>query len=375
VTAATAVANSVQQLSSLIKEESAFKTVVLTGATAAYNVVVGTSTGALRLFKLALAGTGIGLLVLAISELVGYFMQLQSESAKTQTVFERFKDTFANAKTAIEGYRDAIINAQERIDVALGRTSNLQSSVNKQRRDEANQLGKDLAPLIIAQEKLRDEYKSELALSKNTNASFEERIKANNKAEQKLKELLIVEQQVNITRTAGRAAIDLNTKAIIEEEKAVVTSKNVKRDAIVETIKLETIAFKGSVSRKEEEIKLNLQVSTSYRDNLNADNALRVAQLELEKSINGESLENTIATIKAKAKAESDALGLTEIDSVKRQKINADADKAITQVRSNETNKQIDLALQYADQVQNVLGSINELNKVNSENRNIFFYR
>jgi hypothetical protein len=371
ITAATAVANGVQQLANLIKDESAIKTAVLTGAQAAYTFVVGASTGALRLFKLALAGTGIGLLVLAISELVGYFMQLQSESAKTQTVFERFKDTFANAKIAIEGYRDAIINAQERIDVALGRTSNLQSSVNKQRRDEAKQLGKDLAPLIVAQEKLRSEYEKELAIvnSPAFKVSSDDRIEALLKSEKIGKELAIVEAEVTRVRTAGRAAIDLNTKAIVEEEKAVVRSKQVKRDAIVETIKLETIAFKGSVSRKEEEIKLNLQVSTSFRDNLNADNALRVAQLELEKSLNGESLENTIATIKAKAKAEADALGLTSTDSVKRQKINADADKSITAATKTETDKRIDLAVQYANAVVNAFNAINELSKVNSENR------
>jgi hypothetical protein len=371
ITAATAVANGVQQLATLIKEESAVKTAVLTAATAAYNVVVGTSTGALRLFKLALAGTGIGLLVLALSELVGYFMQLQSESAKTQTVFERFKDTFANAKTAIEGYRDAIINSQERIDVALGRTSNLQSSVNKQRRDEAKQLGKDLTPLILAQEKLRSEYEKELAIvnSPAFKVSSDDRIEALLKSEKIGKELAIVEAEVTRVRTAGRAAIDLNTKAIVEEEKAVIRSKTVKRDAIVETIKLETIAFKGSVSRKEEEIKLNLQVSTLFRDNLNADNALRVAQLELEKSLNGESLENTIATIKAKAKAEADALGLTSTDSVKRQKINADADKAITAARNEETNKQIALLEQYAAEVSNILGSLNEISQAQSEKR------
>jgi hypothetical protein len=369
VQAATAVANGVQQIAALVTQESAIKTAVLTAAQAAYAAVVGTSTGALRLFKLAIAGTGIGILVLALGELVGYFMQLQSESAKTQTVFERFKDTFSNAKKAIEGYSEAIINAQERIDVALGRTSNLQSSVNKQRREEANQLGRDLAPLIIAQEKLRSEYKAELALSKDTNASFEDRIKANNRAEQKLKELLIVEQQVNQVRTEGIKAINLNTQALIEEERAVKQSKQVKRDAIVETIKLETIAFKGSVILKEEEINLNNEVSNSYRDNVNSDNALRIATLELEKSINGESLENTIATIKAKAKAESDALGLTEIDSVKRQKINADADKAITAVRSEETNKQIALAEQYAKQVTDILGSLNEISKAQSQQR------
>jgi hypothetical protein len=369
ITAATAVANGVQQLATLIKEESAVKTAVLTAATAAYNVVVGTSTGALKLFRLALAGTGIGVLVLAIGELISYFNELQKESAKTQTVFERFKDTFANAKIAIEGYRDAIINAQERIDVALGRTSNLQSSVNKQRRDEAKQLGKDLAPLILAQEKLRDEYQREVAVSKDANASFEERIKANNRAEQKLKELLIVEEQVNNTRTAGRAAIDLNTKAIIEEEKAVVRSKQVKRDAIVETIKLETIAFKGSVSRKEEEIKLNLQVSTSLRDNLNADNALRVAQLELEKSLNGESLENTIATINAKAKEEADALGLTATDSVKRQKIFTDAEKSITEATNAEFEKKQDLINKFVQQTTQAFAALNELSKVANEIR------
>jgi hypothetical protein len=369
VQAATAVANGVQQIAALVTQESAIKTAVLTAAQAAYAAVVGTSTGALKLFRLALAGTGIGVLVLAIGELISYFNQLQAESAKTQTVFERFKDTFSNAKKAIEGYSEAIINAQERIDVALGRTSNLQSSVNKQRREEANQLGRDLAPLIIAQEKLRSEYKAELALSKDTNASFEDRIKANNRAEQKLKELLIVEQQVNQVRTEGRKAIDLNTKALVEEEKAVEKSKQVKRDAIVQIDKLETVAFKGSVSRKEEEIELNTSVSTAFRDQLQKDNAERVAQLELEKSLNGESLENTKALIKARATLERDALGLTTEDSLKRQKITADAEKAITEATKTETDKRIDLAVQYANAVVDSFAAINELSKVNSENR------
>jgi hypothetical protein len=102
---------------------------------------------------------------------------------------------------------------------------------------------------------------------------------------------------------------------------------------------------------------------------LQKDNAERVAQLELEKSINGESLENTIATIKAKATAEADALGITQVDSLKRQKINADADKAITQVRSDETNKQIALLEKYAAEVSSILGSLNEISQIQSEQR------
>jgi hypothetical protein len=369
ITAATAVANSVQQLANLIKDESAIKTEVLTGAQAAYTFVVGTSTGALRLFKLALAGTGIGLLVLALSELVGYFTQLQAESAKTQTVFGRFKDTFANAKTAIEGYSDAIIDAQSRIDVALGRTSKTEADVNKSRSEGTKQLNKDLKDLRFAQELLRIEYKREVAASKDVNASFEERIKASNRAEQKLKELTAVESEVNRIRTAGKAAIDLTVKALIEEEKAVERSKVVKRDAIVQIDKLETIAFKGSVSRKEEELKLNTSVSTSYRDQLQKDNAERVAQLELEKSINGESLENTKALIKARATLERDALGLTTEDSLKRQKITEDAEKAITDATNAEYAKRQELIDQFVQQTTQAFTALNELSKVSNEIR------
>ena len=371
VQAATAVANGVQQIAALVTQESAIKTAVLTAAQAAYAAVVGTSTGALRLFKLALAGTGIGLLVLALSELVGYFMQLQSESAKTQTVFERFKSTFANAKTAIEGYRDAIIDAQSRIDVALGRTSKTEADVNKTRREGYKQLEKDLRDLVIAQELLRIEYKRELDIvnSPAFKVSSDDRIQALLKSQKLGKELAIVEAQVNAARAEGQKAIETNVKAIIEEGKATDKTKQIKRDAIVETIKLETIAFKGSVSRKQEEIKLNTDVSTSYKDNLNEQNALRVATLEAEKAINGESLQNTIDTINAKAKAEADALGLTATDAKKREKINADADKAITQARSDETDKQIALAEKYAAEVSNILGSLNEISQARTEER------
>ncbi len=80
ITAATAVANSVQQISALIKEESAIKTAVLTARTfalttaqAAYTTVVGTSTGAMKAFRIALAATGVGLLVVGLGLLIENF--------------------------------------------------------------------------------------------------------------------------------------------------------------------------------------------------------------------------------------------------------------------------------------------------------------
>jgi hypothetical protein len=103
ITAATAVANGVQQLATLIKEESAVKTAVLTGATAAYSLVVGTSTGALKLFRLALAGTGIGLLVIGLIALVENFDKVKDAISGTSDTSRALAGTLEATKTALGG--------------------------------------------------------------------------------------------------------------------------------------------------------------------------------------------------------------------------------------------------------------------------------
>jgi len=103
VTAATAVANGVQQLSSLIKEESAVKTAVLTAATAAYNVVVGTSTGALKVFRIALASTGVGLLVIGLAALVANFDKVKDAIFGTSDSTRALAGTLDATKSALEG--------------------------------------------------------------------------------------------------------------------------------------------------------------------------------------------------------------------------------------------------------------------------------
>jgi hypothetical protein len=371
ITAATAVANSVQQLSDLIKGESALKQAVLTGATAAYATVVGASTGALRAFKLALAGTGIGLLVLAITELVSYFMELQAQSAKTQTVFERFKDTFANAKTAIEGYRDAIISAQSRIDVALGRTSKLQASINETTREQSKQLGKDLAPLIVAQEKLRKEYEADLALSKDTSASFEERIEANNRLTKRLNDLRIVEAEVIKVRNTGQQAIKLNIQALKDEENAGKESNTTKDDSIkkVKELTLEYIKMSESLDDLNKDIKLNAELTDldtrSQADQLNS----RVLFLQAEEAAGDKSLANRIKIIEAEGEAKKAALE-QDVDRANKIKIiDAETQKAITDTKKDETEKQIALIQAYAVAVASVFSSINELSKLQTENR------
>jgi hypothetical protein len=85
VQGAMQLANGVQQVQIALQRESALmkgidtaKTWLLATATGAYTAVVGTSTGAMKLFRLALMGTGIGLLVVGVGLLIANIEMLMA---------------------------------------------------------------------------------------------------------------------------------------------------------------------------------------------------------------------------------------------------------------------------------------------------------
>ena len=85
VQGAMALANGVQQVQIALQKESAFmkgvdaaKTWLLATATGAYTAVVGTSTGALKVFRLALVSTGIGAIVVLIGLLIANFDKVKN---------------------------------------------------------------------------------------------------------------------------------------------------------------------------------------------------------------------------------------------------------------------------------------------------------
>jgi hypothetical protein len=161
ITAATAVANSVQQLANLIKDESAIKTAVLTGATAAYNVVVGTSTGALKAFRLALAATGVGLLVVGLIALIENFDKIKDALSGTSDATRAFEaaQKSANAELAkTKGFlSDAALAQQDlndKLAVSQGKLSKEQAEINKRNRDGQQAIIKDTKALIVERLKL-----------------------------------------------------------------------------------------------------------------------------------------------------------------------------------------------------------------------------
>jgi hypothetical protein len=101
VTAATAVANGVNQLAAIIKEENALKTGIQTAAQKAYNVVVGESTGLMKGFKIALAATGVGLLVLGLVALIENFDKIKDAINGTSDTTRALAATLDDTKTAL----------------------------------------------------------------------------------------------------------------------------------------------------------------------------------------------------------------------------------------------------------------------------------
>lgn len=88
-------------------------TVAQTVAQTAFNVVVGASTGLLRVFRIALAATGIGLLIIAVTELVSWLSKENNELEKANRLLERNKNIIDADTEAIRSLTDEYVALAE----------------------------------------------------------------------------------------------------------------------------------------------------------------------------------------------------------------------------------------------------------------------
>lgn len=104
VNSAMAIMNGLQEVSKVLNKDSALAQSLLTTATAAYNFVLGTSTGALKLFKIALIGTGIGIAVVAVGLLVANFDKISEVVTSAVMKFEWLGETLGFIKDKIQDF-------------------------------------------------------------------------------------------------------------------------------------------------------------------------------------------------------------------------------------------------------------------------------
>jgi hypothetical protein len=138
VQGAIAVANGVQQIANLLLEESAIKTAVLTAKQAIYTTVVGTSTGALKAFRIALAATGVGALVVGLGFLIEklFASNEATEDATEATnklaeANQKVADSVAEAATEQELAAIRLAKAQGKITDATAKRSEVEAKVNE----------------------------------------------------------------------------------------------------------------------------------------------------------------------------------------------------------------------------------------------------
>jgi hypothetical protein len=197
-------------------------------------------------------------------------------------------------------------------------------------------------------------------------AGSEEEIKA-------LEQQAIVIAEIRAKATADVAAIEKTAnqklfKDKLDAAKAAEGATLQQQLAALEEQKTIELSFADKLGLSE------LEIATRYATAIGKVKT-DIAAAAIETQINelktleieeGSSLERRIALINIDAQKRIDA---AKGDASAIKLINAETDKAITDTKKTETDKQIALVNQYADAVVNAFGAINELNKVNSENR------
>jgi hypothetical protein len=203
VQASLALLQGAEQAVQLLRRESAAGQALLTARTAAYNLVVGTSTGALKLFRLALIATGIGAAVVAVGMLVANWDKLTGAVMK-----------FVNSSPMLTKILDFVTSKFQQLGETLGFlpdateksiTTQIELFEKQKRLMEAQ--GKDTTEIervILAQR---------LELAKKTNKDIE-------KAQE---DLLLFEQATLFKR--GEAAKAAAEKRAEIEKQAIAKSK------------------------------------------------------------------------------------------------------------------------------------------------------
>jgi hypothetical protein len=426
ITAATAVANSVQQLSALIKEENAVKTAVLTARTfaltaaqGAFTTVVGASTGAMKVFRLALAATGVGLLVIGLIALVENFDKVKQfafnaipglegfakgvgevidktkeffgiqEQEQNPNVFEKLVE---QEKRKVKARESSITRQIDLLKASNKDTTKLEiereqilidfakkkQSVIETTLKSLNRPAEEASEIIfeLQQEVLDRESKIKVARIEAANAAAE----AIKKAAEKEKKDIEERQKEDIDRLKKRVALgnEVNDRINKEREEALKEQLDAVAAADDATLQQQLTALEAQFAIEleatddveEEKLKIIKKYApligkarADIADQTLNDEINKLKTLEITE---GSSLENRIKLIEADGKKR---VAAAKGNASEIELINAETQAAITEENKKETDKRIETASEYASQVVALFNEVNNLSKQLTENR------
>ena len=161
VQGAIALTTGVQQVANLLQKESAVMMGINTAATKLYAAVVGTATGAMRAFRIALAATGIGAIVVLIglaADAMGLFSSNTKEAANDQKNLKRSLEDTAGTLEYYE--RKLKANGATEADLAKIRRKALEA----EKAELDRKLQEDVARFGVKNDKYQTALRQEIEL-------------------------------------------------------------------------------------------------------------------------------------------------------------------------------------------------------------------
>jgi hypothetical protein len=267
--AAQTLMNSINQVATAFEKESALmltlkaaKTKAVTAATAAYATVTGTTTGLLKAFRIALASTGIGLLVVGIGLLIANFEKLT-------------------------GLFDPIIQGLKDFGDWIGLTSFEEDKLEQQRLKNAEEQRKREKAAIDAAKEYRDELKKTADLEQRySNARIAQLETQKKLAQGNAKEIGKIDKQISDEKIAQ---LKRDREAFIEDQKAALkqVEANIKANAAAERRIQQGLSTAGKnfyKNKKENEeafARLQEQLRTNnFQDLVEIDNQIAAVQAD-----------------------------------------------------------------------------------------------
>lgn len=102
--AVMAIANGLQQAGEILTKKGGIATQIATGIQTTYSLAVGGTSGALKLFRIALAATGVGLLVILLGSLIANFDTVKEKISNLFPGLKNLSTIFAGVKNSLIGF-------------------------------------------------------------------------------------------------------------------------------------------------------------------------------------------------------------------------------------------------------------------------------
>lgn len=260
VNAAMAILQGLQQVQVLLQKESAAATLANTISLKLFNFVVGTSTGLLKAFRIALALTGVGLLVIGVIALVNAFKSSNDEMERANELIDQQKNRLEGLNALNEQRTELELARARAIGAAESELLKVQGRSLLQRRADIKEVIKNLKD---EQSQLNSTSEAWFNLNKQIDESGDEIRNIDN--ELLVRSINLEKQLADERAEALKKRIDAQKKANEEAAKLAKERRAAEFEDFRAGIELQLLATKEG-SEEQLELRKKLMLATLQID-------------------------------------------------------------------------------------------------------------